>query len=398
MPAAAEAAINYADNNFTQSRFPVPMGADGDTTANAWYRTTLQVPSAGTYTLQVEGADRAITFIDGKQAGSGNIKNGELLLPLQAGKHTLAVFSSHDGRDKLAAYIGAIDSNDNKGLYGRAVIKKGGPFINTLSNWYFVKAAAATAIQQGPPAFDSLHSKRYKIGDDAFDLHEGFGWFQTMLPVPSGAGKLTLQFNSVDENATVFINAQRVAGHNGWNQPFTVAFDADTIKGPVILSVFIENYSNEGGIDKPVRFNTIGTADVVTGWRLRGGPGEIISTEWIPLNKTTLSHKPYFFRSYFNSTPPAATGNHPVWRVATTGLSHGSVWVNKHNLGRYPEKIPVNGLYIPECWLKKGSNELVIFDEEGCSPQKVSVQAEMAAGRYVESTIVIKILNPGMKN
>jgi beta-galactosidase len=68
------------------------------------------------------------------------LNDNELSVDLKKGKHTLAVFAAHDGRDKLAAYLGPIDEVDSKGLFGNALIKKGGPFITELGNWYFVKA------------------------------------------------------------------------------------------------------------------------------------------------------------------------------------------------------------------------------------------------------------------
>ena len=40
----------------------------------------------------------------------------------------------------------------------------------------------------------------------------------------------------------------------------------------------------------------------------------------------------------------------------------GVVWVNGHNLGRYWNVGPQKQLYCPAPWLKKGKNELVIFD------------------------------------
>jgi beta-galactosidase len=78
---------------------------------------------------------------------------------------------------------------------------------------------------------------------------------------------------------------------------------------------------------------------------------------------------------------PDLKESNPVWRVITTSLSSGSVWVNGHNLGRYPEVIRINGIYIPETWLKKRNNMLVIYDQNGVHPDKVSIQAEIAASR-----------------
>ena len=40
----------------------------------------------------------------------------------------------------------------------------------------------------------------------------------------------------------------------------------------------------------------------------------------------------------------------------------GNVYVNGHNLGRYWNVGPQHSLYCPASWLKKGENEIVVFD------------------------------------
>jgi beta-galactosidase len=42
--------------------------------------------------------------------------------------------------------------------------------------------------------------------------------------------------------------------------------------------------------------------------------------------------------------------------------SKGTVWVNGHQLGRFWNVGPQQTLYVPGPWLKKGINEVVIFD------------------------------------
>ncbi|MBS1664098.1 MAG: beta-galactosidase [Bacteroidetes bacterium] len=44
------------------------------------------------------------------------------------------------------------------------------------------------------------------------------------------------------------------------------------------------------------------------------------------------------------------------------GWGKGSVWVNGHHLGRYWEVGPQQTVYVPVEWLKKGKNEIVIFE------------------------------------
>lgn len=384
--AAINAASSVNTSNWLKSKDPQPMGDDADVTADAWYRTTLNIPSNGKYTIQVKGGGRGQAFIDGKPAANWKLNDNELTLNLTKGKHTLAIFTAHDGRDKLAAYLGPIDEVDNKGLFGNALIKKGGPFISELSNWYFTKANKKDDVKQGPPAFDTSIYKKYKIGADVFNLKEGYAWFHTTIPQqPVGTSKLAVLFKSVDENATVFINSKQVAHHDGWNQPFEVNItDAETLKRPVDLTIFIENYSNEGGIDQPVKINAIGDATVITHWQLKGGPGDAQAIQgWTKLDVTKqMENAPAFYRTTFNL--PQSNGNTFIWRFDPVGLGHGSVWVNGHNLGRYPEKLDLKSLYIPECWLKPGVNQMVVYDEDGNNINKTRIVAEEAAGRLIK--------------
>ncbi len=425
----------YYDNDWKYSKQPLQMGADGDGTAEAWYRTVIDIGEAGLYTLQVEGSDRAIAFVDGRPAGSGEIRNGEITFNFSRGRHTLAFFTTHDGRDKLAAYLGSMDSVDRKGIFGNAILRKGGPSIVTLGGWHFLRASdgsrgagndslrgadnqgaglqgaggQATGSQGGGsqeaggktaedspellqrdfPAAGTAGWKEYTTGQDAFSLKQGFGWFRTALPDPgAGVSQIILKFKSVDENATVFINGRKIGRHEGWNQPFEVTIGGlDSLQRPLELTVFMENYSNEGGIDQPVRANYAGPGEPVTGWVMHGGVEEPMSImDWkvlLPTKDVRGMAGPCFYRSSFVIPAYSVSGPHPIWRVHTKGLGHGSVWVNGHNLGRYPEKTAAPGLYIPECWLHAGRNTLIILDDDGKRPDQVFVQAERGASRDV---------------
>jgi len=46
------------------------------------------------------------------------------------------------------------------------------------------------------------------------------------------------------------------------------------------------------------------------------------------------------------------------------GWGKGIVFVNGYNLGRYWKTGPQQTLYLPGCWLKKGRNEVVIFEQQ----------------------------------
>jgi beta-galactosidase len=63
-----------------------------------------------------------------------------------------------------------------------------------------------------------------------------------------------------------------------------------------------------------------------------------------------------FFRGTFEVAQPADT------YLDMTAYSKGIVWVNGRNLGRYWDLGPQRRLYCPGAWLRRGSNDIVVFD------------------------------------
>jgi beta-galactosidase len=55
------------------------------------------------------------------------------------------------------------------------------------------------------------------------------------------------------------------------------------------------------------------------------------------------------------------------------------MWVNGHALGRFWNIGPQKTLYVPGPWLKKGMNEVVVFDVEGKAGERLEglVKAEL---------------------
>ena len=175
---------DYDDHEWLASAQPLQMGADGDLTADAWYRATIIAPTAGKYTLHATGGgDRAIAFVDGARAGSGSLHGGDLPLTLLAGQHTLAIFTAHDGRRQdVRLHRPDLDTDDPKGLMGPAVHPQWPRHRRELTAWRVLKAAGADAITQGIPAPDAAGWQHYKVGQDAFGQQPGFAWFQATTP------------------------------------------------------------------------------------------------------------------------------------------------------------------------------------------------------------------------
>ena len=218
----AAAAPGYDDHAWLTSDAPLQMGADGDLTADAWYRATVITPTAGTYTLHVTGGgDRATVFVDGARAGGGSLHGGDLTLTLPAGRHTLAIFTAHDGRSKLIGIFGPIDGADPKGLAGPVVLHNGRDTNTELTAWRVLKAAGAGAVTQGIPAPDAAGWQDYKVAQDAFGHAPGDAWFQTTIPAGMAGPRASLHFGSVDDNGTIFVNGKQVGSHRAGTRPST---------------------------------------------------------------------------------------------------------------------------------------------------------------------------------
>lgn len=395
-------AIAAANPDFFPSKWkfsinPVPMGADGDTSAYAWYRSNIHVAKPGTYSLYFSDVgDWLSVYINGARVGNSDIQQRfdrprprTLLIPLKSGINSLAVFTAHYGRHKLFNYIGPLDTIDAKGLSGVVNISSEIASIVPLLRWRWKEAQPADSMKDHIPAHLASGGTDWSnaaIGEDVFHGRQGFAWYHTELLNIKGPHR-RLHFETIDDNATVFVNGQKLFTHKGYNLPFDLKLDKVWREGgPNELAILVENTSGPGGIMGAATLRSNGAEDgkPVQGWRMHGGLEALESRSrgWQPLTARAQFSTPAFFRSEFESAPQTSLGAHPILRVSLEGMSRGFVWLNGHNLGRYPEKTPANGIYLPECWIQNGRNTLSIFDEEGNLPAQVHIALEEASSRF----------------
>ena len=71
---APEAQPGYADTTWKPSANPLPMGADSDQSAYAWYRTVVHSPGRGTFGLSLADAgDWVSAFVNGVHADTSPV-------------------------------------------------------------------------------------------------------------------------------------------------------------------------------------------------------------------------------------------------------------------------------------------------------------------------------------
>ncbi len=385
--ADAPAGIAFNDHKWLLSKNPRQMGVGGYNGAYAWYRTHVHVDRQGTYMLHFNGMrDLATVFVNGHKQVNMKWRSTIAQVHLRSGQNTIAVFTAQYGRNKLFAYLGPIAHRDTKGLSG-PVRLEGKPLESlTVKSWQWHMAPnnkrQALAQLKG-------HGQKWRAGNthaDIFHGQAGYAWYRARLPRLTGSASGVLSFADVDDNGTVFLNGKKVGHHSGWGQPFEIGLNSGwRDHGVNTVEVLVHNTSGAGGIMGPVKFETYAPVPglrhtAVTQWRTHGGIGRPVA--WHAYDGRAPG-VPCFYRTTFQAAPPAKLGNHPILRAGFKGLFGGFMWLNGHNLGRYPDKVMPMGLYLPECWLKKGTNTLMIFDEHGRSPAKVRLVVEKAASRVV---------------
>jgi beta-galactosidase len=106
------------------------------------------------------------------------------------------------------------------------------------------------------------------------------------------------------------------------------------------------------GVTKQVKLD----GKAVSGWDIYSLPME--QPAKLPFLKSSCEG-PCFYRATFPLDVPADTF------LDTSAFSKGEAWLNGVPLGRVWNIGPQKTLYVPGPWLRKGENEVVIFDLEG---------------------------------
>lgn len=129
------------------------------------------------------------------------------------------------------------------------------PQGNTVEAWRvrMSEAGEAEAGTMAAPGLELSGWREAAPGDDVFDGQPGFAWFRAELGAlpPGPTGRPRIYFQSVNDNATVYLNGNRLVYHVGSEAPFEVTLDSGqawNLGGPNALAVLVENTGGPGGI------------------------------------------------------------------------------------------------------------------------------------------------------
>jgi beta-galactosidase len=219
------------------------------------------------------------------------------------------------------------------------------------------------------------------------DQPHGCILYRTQLPA---GGPGVLRITELHDYGLVFLDGKKLATLDRRRNQSTVQLPARAAAGQLDLLIDTFGHVNYGaclhdrkGITEKVEVISGGNATELTGWEIFNLPLDQAS-----LHRLKFQHGetpgPAFYRASFK----LEHGGDTFLDLSTWGK--GVVWVNGHNLGRFWDIGPHQTLYCPAPWLKKGRNELIVFELNGASRHTISGLTEPILNRVAEQALTQK--------
>ena len=194
------------------------------------------------------------------------------------------------------------------------------------------------------------------------ELEQGYGYVLYQKKF-SKAASGDLKVEGLRDFAVVYVNGKKVGELDRVFNKYSLPVQ---IPAGGTLSLLVENMGrinygaelihNKKGIISPVSLNG---SELTGNWEMYKMP---LSSAPKVKNGRVEAGRPVFCESAFKVDKPADTF------LDMSDWGKGIVFVNGHNLGRYWNIGPQHTLYVPGCWLKKGTNQIVIFEQLADKP------------------------------
>ena len=312
-------------------------------------------------------------------------------VPLQAGSNSVALFTSHSGRNKGGPY-GAIEKFDMKGIVGPIRIS------STPAPQTRLGEAVSQDYWKEHPTVETLIDPNLDTSDPKWShitFYGNYGGYvspawrdpfvciRTKLPDLAGPDRV-LHFGFEYEKMTAYLNGQKIGEQAEAGVPFDLPLDkAWKEGGPNMLVLILENAHAQAAVGM-LSLTSGAQGEIVKGWKMRGGVTDYQSPslKWAKASDTATG-VPTWYRTTFSVPDGYYRDATQILRFFAKDMARGFAWINGNNVGRYPEKVRVDGLYLPECWLKTGTNNLDVIDEEGSATKTADLHVETIASRRV---------------
>lgn len=206
--------------------------------------------------------------------------------------------------------------------------------------------------------FDNLPKAITSINPLAFeDINQAYGFVLYRSNISSGNSYLKI--NGLRDYALIYINGKKAGVLDRRLNQDSVLLN--NVPKNATLDILVENNGriNYGPYLTDNRKGIIGRVVVngkeITNWKMYGFPFKNLNG--IKFTNKIPSAQPILYKGNFTLSGVGDT------YLDMRSFGKGFVFLNGHNLGKYWEIGPQQTLYVPAGWLKKGVNEVIVFDE-----------------------------------
>ena len=194
----------------------------------------------------------------------------------------------------------------------------------------------------------------------------GFILYRTNL---IGHKKGKLRITELHDYATVFVDGKYIGKLDRGKAENIIELTASVSVNPQLDILvegmghinFAEYMIDRKGITERVSLNGM----TLMNWQIYSLPFDEAYLNNLQFHVGEKTQPGNFFKGEFQLTAVGDT------YLDLSQWEKGVVWVNGHNLGRYWQIGPQKRLYCPAPWLKKGKNEIVVFDLHMLAPKTV---------------------------
>lgn len=375
--AAREKSVAYDDSRWLTSQGPNPMETyDSFQNRYGWYRTTITSGNAP-LNLHLAGFSGDLqVYLNGKPA---DLKS----LPVVAGDNNLAIFVKAAPRSKLYNFIKQPGLDLARGIWG-GVVTRAEPLL-TITEWKIL-GTTNTTMEAGlafvKPDFDDQAWSTIHADASRKDQPElpGSYWLRKIIEIPVESKYVVAGLPKRSSGSlALFVNETRVPLSTEQRGDVDLTPFLKTGRNCIAMHLVL-NRPDNGKVVLMPEFKLWQAYAPVT-WKFRGGLENLEETQVVG----RVLNWERFIKGPWCADAPAAEKLPKFWMttfeyrpkywetigLSTAGLKSGHVWLNGHNLGESPQKVL---MYLPECWLKDGANELVVFDAQGAKPGGLKLQ------------------------
>ncbi|MDQ1004409.1 beta-galactosidase [Neobacillus niacini] len=293
--------------------------------------------------------DPARVFLNNQYIGLANdLGAASIELPVKKGNNSLRFLVQNMGHYNFTQALG-----EPKGISESPSLD--GIVVDLLDGWKVEGIGKAHSLRNVPEIEGRISFLKEFVNDQGFDKAILVGEGLQRLRLNNGVPVMLIT-NETAWNRFDAPYGVADAGHllnDGFNE---FEFDGQGLKGISKLKLYLYKETKQ-----------------IENWTIQSAALLNQPKDWQKIDYRFSKEKvePCWYKTTF-TTSLQSTDNVKV-KIRLDGLSKGTFWVNGFCLGRYWQIGPQEEYKIPASILYQ-ENELIIFDEEGCSPLQVKIE------------------------